>query len=99
MRGTKSMVWLAVFDFVLFVVAWWLRMFPPRIVVHIGYFVTFVYWISAFIGLVLAVLGFWIVTRGKREDLPKAVLSILLALVPGCVGLVGFLSAVGSQMV
>ena len=86
---------LAVVDGIVFVGSWILR----GVHVHgTAEPVATIYWITVWIGMVLAIYGFFPLTRGGESQLRRSVICILFALVPACVGLVTILGHLGTPV-
>ena len=98
MHVGKGVLFTAVTDSVLFVTAWLmvgldvLGSKPPL-------WLSGLYWATAFAGLTLGVYGFWVITRGRVAEQKRAVVVVIVALIPGIVGLVRLLIAVGARPV
>jgi hypothetical protein len=98
-RLRKHVVWVSVCNCALFLAVWFAASFRTYQGLDVPGFVTVLYWVTAVLGLVLTIGGFWVLTRGRREDFRRAIICILFATAPGCVGLVGILYALGTQPV
>jgi hypothetical protein len=86
---------LAVVDGIVFVGSWILKG------LHVHEFATLlaiIYWVTVWIGVMLAVYGFFPLTRGGESQLRRSVICILFSLVPACIGLVTILGHIGTPV-
>lgn len=98
-KMSLAWVWIALLDLFAFVWAWgWdaLRAAnhqPSLSGIHTVYFVT------AFIGLLVAIYAFTVLIRGGNRQLTRSTVCILLSLIPGCSALIMLLSQLGTHPV
>ena len=86
---------VSVFDGLIFVVLYVLRG------LHVHTFalgISVGYWLTVWLGLILAVYGFFPLTRGGETQLRRSVLCIVFTLLPACVGLVTLLGHLGTPV-
>ncbi|MCL6452492.1 MAG: hypothetical protein K6T78_02565 [Alicyclobacillus sp.] len=95
MKLPRWTAWVALFDCLLFLAGDVGRVYaPPAWMsgVRVGY------WLSVWLGVVLAVAGFLALTRGGASQLKRSVTCVLFAMMPACVGLVTVLARIGTPV-
>lgn len=95
MQVPKWVAWISVLDCLMFFVADVSRTFAKNDWIGPSHWV---YWVTVWLGFALALNGFYVLTRGSQTQLKKAVVSILFAMIPACVGLVTVLAQIGSPV-